>query len=224
MQFILTTGWEDGIASLAERLVHELAAGKRVVWLVCGGSNIPAGVAIMSSISPNLSKGLAVTLTDERYGEVGHKDSNWTQLMNAGFKANQAKLLPVLQPGLSLKQTVARYDQMITTVFGVADCIIAQFGIGEDGHIAGILPGSVAAGEQKAMAVGYKSDPFTRLTISFPAIRQLSAAYAFAFGDTKRQALTTLEQKKLVLTKQPAQILKQLDEAYVYNDQVGRQT
>ena len=224
MQFILTTGWEDGIASLAERLVHELAAGKRVLWLVCGGSNIPASVEVMGSISPELSRGLAVTLTDERYGEVGHQDSNWAQLMQAGFTPNNAIMLPVLQPGLSLDQTVSRYAQMIETGLESADCVIAQIGMGEDGHVAGILPGSAAASEKNALAFGYQGDPFTRLTLTFPALQKINAAYVFAFGDNKKTALKNLAQKKLALAKQPAQVLKQLPEAYVYNDQVGEET
>ena len=35
-------------------------------------------------------------LTDERYGPVGHPDSNWSQLLQKGFDLPQAKLVPVL--------------------------------------------------------------------------------------------------------------------------------
>ncbi len=60
MKYILTAGWDDGVADLTERLVKELAGRKRVLWLVSGGSNIPASVQIMDNISGSLSEHLSV--------------------------------------------------------------------------------------------------------------------------------------------------------------------
>jgi 6-phosphogluconolactonase/glucosamine-6-phosphate isomerase/deaminase len=54
--------------------------------------------------------------------------------------------------------------------------------------------------------------------LTFPALRHITAAYAFAFGNTKQQALSTLKDRSVPPREQPAQILKQLPEAYVYSD------
>ncbi len=221
MKYILTAGWEDGIADLTERLVIELANDKRVLWLTCGGSNIQASVQIMDNISSELSRNLSVMLADERYGRPGHAQSNWTQLMQAGFDAKQATLLPVLQAGLNLAQTSSYYNKLAAKAIGDHEVIIAQLGIGQDGHIAGIKPDSLAANNTEALVVGYQDPPLVRLTLTFAGLRCINAAYAFAFGDAKRKALSLLQSHSLELTKQPAQILKQLPEAYVYNDQVG---
>ncbi len=221
MRFILTTGWEDGIADLNKRIVSQLATGRNVLWLVSGGSNIKASVTIMNNIPAELTKQLSVMLIDERFGEVGHKDSNWAQLLKAGFDAQNAQMLPVLKAGLSLEQTARRYNKLCDWAIADADCIFAQLGIGDDGHIAGILPNSAAATEQVKLAVGYTSDDYDRLTLTFPALKSINAIYAFAFGNTKHQALTTLQSKELDMAVQPAQILKQVAEAYLYNDQTG---
>lgn len=221
MKFILTSGWDDGVADLTGRLVRELADGRRVLWLVSGGSNIPASVRVMTNISGPLSKGLSISLIDERWGEPGHKDSNWQQLLQAGFDGKRASLLPVLRPGSDFKQAVKDYESLLERAFADNDTAVGQLGIGPDGHIAGILPGSKAASEDKAMAVGYDAPPLKRLTMTFPALRRLDAAYAFAFGGPKRQTLESLLSKKLSLDEQPARILDELAEAYVYNDQVG---
>jgi len=221
MQYILTAGWEDGVADLTERLVRELAAGKRVLWLASGGSNIPVSVQIIDNISPELRQNLSVMLADERYGQPGHNESNWEQLMQAGFKAKPATLLPVLQDGLSFEQTIARYNQLAEQAFSDHQVIIAQLGIGGDGHIAGIVPGSQAAAETKALVVGYQNPPLSRLSLTFPALRRVSASYTFAFGNTKHQALNLLRNQSLPLEQQPAQILKELPEAYIYSDQFG---
>lgn len=221
MKYILTAGWDDGVASLTERLVRELADGKRVLWLLSGGSNIPSSVQIMDNISSALSKNLSVSLVDERYGEPGHDESNWAQLMQAGFNSKQATLLPVLQPGISFERTVQNYTKLIEQAFRANDVVIAQLGIGPDGHVAGILPGSPAANEQTALVAGYDAPPLKRLTLTFPALKQINAAYVFAFGKPKQQALLSLRNKSEQLAGQPAQILNELGEAYMYSDQAG---
>jgi len=221
MKYILTAGWEDGVADLTERLVRELAGGRRVLWLVSGGSNVIPSVQIMGNIPANLQANLSVMLIDERYGEPGHEESNWAQLMKAGFEGGEATLLPVLETSLDFDQTIARYNEIAARAFGASEVIIAQLGVGADGHVAGILPDSPAAEETDALAAGYRSDPFARLTLTFTALRRVSAAYVFAFGNTKRQELKKLQTQSIPPSRQPAQVLKQLPEAYFYSDQFG---
>lgn len=221
MRFILSLGWEEGIADLTQRLVRDLSAGRRVLWLVTGGSNLPASVKIMGSVSDELSRHLTVILADERYGAPGHADSNWTQLMDAGFQGKHATLLPVLQAGDSFEQAAEHYNQLVGQALADAEITISQIGIGADGHIAGILPESPAAREASSLVTAYDSPPYRRLTMTFPALQRITADYSFAFGENKRQTLVTLEHKQLDPAVQPAQILKQLPEAYIYNDQIG---
>ena len=221
MRLILTTGWEDGLADLLHRLVKELAAGKQVLWLLSGGSNIQGSVEVMNNISPRLRSKLTVTLGDERYGKVGHINSNFAQLLKAGFKPGRAKLIPVLQEGLSFEATAVRFDQYLCKAFQTADTVIAQLGMGDDGHVSGILPHSPATETLTSLTTAYRAKPFDRMTLTFHGLEQISAAYVFAFGEPKRLALQTLHHRRLPLAEQPVQILKQLREAYVYNDQVG---
>ncbi|HVX24215.1 MAG TPA: 6-phosphogluconolactonase [Candidatus Saccharimonadales bacterium] len=220
MRYIRTSGWEDGIADLTQRLVHELAAEKCVVWLICGGSNIPASVQVMRTIPKRLRDHLIILLIDERYGPVGHPDSNAAQLEQAGFRPTEAHWLPILHPNTSLPVTVKQYEKVVAKTLAQADCIIGQLGIGEDGHLAGIMPDSPAAQETSRLVYGYQATDFERITLTFPALRQIDVAYAFAFGPAKRAALEHLQRRRPA-NKQPSQILKQLPEAYVYNDQIG---
>ncbi|HTB48773.1 MAG TPA: 6-phosphogluconolactonase [Verrucomicrobiae bacterium] len=220
MKYILTAGWDDGVADLTRRLAGELDSGQQVLWLVSGGSNISASVQIMGNVSAQLSQHLSIMLADERYGPVGHTDSNWAQLLQAGFNAKQAKLLPILEADKTFEQTIEHYNELATSAFDAADVVIAQLGIGEDGHIAGILPDSPATQQETALVSGYESSPLKRLTLTFPALRRITAAYAFAFGANKQAALVTLQERTLELSQQPSQILKQLPEAYLYSDQL----
>jgi len=221
MKYVLTAGWEDGIADLTQCLARELSAGKKVMWLLSGGSNIPASVEVMDKISASLSKNLTVSLADERYGEVDYVNSNWNQLITAGFEPKKATLEPVLKANFSFDETLERYKRIITDGRNNNDIVIAQLGIGDDGHIAGILPGSPAATEVTDMVCGYQSQPYLRLTITFPGLREVDTAYAFAFGNTKQATLTNLQTKLLPTIEQPAQILKEIPAAFLYSDQIG---
>lgn len=221
MHFILTSGWEDGIADLTQRLAKELSDGRRVLWLVSGGSNISASVQVAENISEELSQNLTIMLADERYGEVGHTDSNWGQLLKAGFNTGRATTYPVLQAGLSMEATLNRYNKLANQAFAENDIIVAQLGVGNDGHIAGILPNSEAAHEDQQLVAAYESSPYKRLTLTFPALLKITASYTFAFGAPKREALQNLHDGALDLANQPSQILREIPEAYVYNDQLG---
>lgn len=221
MRFILEPNIDKGLEDLSRRLIQELKENKNVLWLVSGGSNIVSAVKVMTAIPEELHMQLTIMLVDERYGDVGHNDSNYQQLLNTGFKVGDAIFLSVLESGLTLDETVARYKSMAGQAFEEADTVIALLGLGADGHIAGILPNSPASYEAEKYVVGYEADPYQRLTLTFPALRRISAAYVYAYGKSKLTALQTLKSEELTLEEQPAQILRQLPEAFIYNDQVA---
>jgi len=209
-----------GATVLTKRLERELSAGKRVLWLLSGGSNIAVEVAVLNLLPVSLQPRLTIMLSDERYGRFGHKDSNMQLLYDAGFDPGSATILPVLTPeNLPLEATAERYEQTVERAFAEADIIIAQLGIGPDGHVAGILPNSPAVAAH-SLVISYRTEQYQRITFTFDALKQC-VVYAFVFGNGKREQLDILRDKDLPLAEQPAQILKQIPESYVYNDQIG---
>ncbi|MGH7237587.1 MAG: 6-phosphogluconolactonase [Candidatus Saccharimonadales bacterium] len=210
-----------GQQALLEALKKALKNNKRVLWLVPGGSNIPVSAAVMKELDAASTEKLAVMLTDERFGPVGHKDSNLRQLFEAGFEAKKATVVPVLHDGLDLEQTVNLYANAAHTAFASATAVIGQFGMGPDGHLAGIKPHSLAANAEGVWVVGYEWEDFTRLTLTGPAFEQVKTAFVLAYGEAKKSALNDLKSKKLTIAEQPAQLLKKLKTVSVYNDQVG---
>ena len=219
LKFCLGTNPSDGGSALSDRLNTELGQGKKVLWLVCGGSSIPLAVQAMKNVPKSRQKQLTIALTDERYGEFDHPDSNWRQLRETGFDAGEATIIPTLAPNLSLADSVQEYEYAIAKAFTSADIVIAQFGIGADGHIAGALPHSPAITDDK-LVVGYEAGQFTRITLTPAALRNIDVAFAFVYGESKRPALENL-QKTLPVADEPAQILKEISESYIYNDQIG---
>jgi 6-phosphogluconolactonase/glucosamine-6-phosphate isomerase/deaminase len=228
MNIVHSTDPSQGIEAMATRISDALNAGRKALWLVCGGSNISVAAKAMERIrvrtKADAISSLTVGLTDERYGAVGHKDSNWQQLVDARINLHKVSLMPVLI-GKSLEATVSEYNaslaMKIKNLHDNGGLVIAMFGIGADGHIAGILPHTEAAEEMDRLATGYKAGPYIRITMTLKAIEHVDTAYAFVFsgGSTTKEAMMQrLVHEDLDLEEQPAQIMKKLAEANLYTD------
>lgn len=205
---------------ISERLIKELRDKKQVLWLLSGGSNIAVEVAALNAVPSELRANLTIMLSDERFGPYGHKDSNMQQLHDAGFEPGSAHVVPVIVPeSLPMEATTSHYADNIRQALAVADVSIVQLGLGTDGHIAGILPHTPAVNATE-LVTSYKTENFDRITLTFSALKQTTATYVFAFGTDKRTQLVWLRDADLPVDEQPAQILKQFAEAYVYNDQI----
>jgi len=217
---------DTGVASraVAKAICDGLFDNKRVLWLVSGGSNIAAEKVTMDMIRAHASArldGLAIMPVDERYGHPGHKDSNIQQLREAGFDARGSTLVDVLMHDLPFEQTVSFYNDIVATALANADVVIGQFGMGADGHIAGIKPGSPATEIDESTVAGYEWDDYTRMTLMPVALRQITMGFLLAYGDDKRKSLLGLRRHTAAFAKLPAVLLHELPEVYVYNDQVG---
>lgn len=207
---------------MAEKIAASLGENLRVLWLICGGSNIPLAAHTMELVRRKVSfeqiERLTVGQTDERYGPVGHQDSNWKQMEDAGFNFDNTTAMPILL-GESLEKTVGDYARRLSNAFQENDIVIAQFGIGADGHVAGMLP-QTGGIDSREMVFGYESSPFVRVTLTPPAFEHIDIAYTFAFGEAKQEAVRNLKEKELSVAEEPCQILKTIPESFFYSDEV----
>lgn len=212
---------KKAISLMTTRLKAELKKQQRVLWVVPGGSNIPVVAKIMKALPDQATTRLAIMLSDERFGPLDHPDSNMKQLYDAGFESKRASVLPVLRPGVAVAETTELYGEAARIAFEAADVIIVQLGMGADGHIAGILPGSIATHPSNEWTVAYETPEFARITLTPFALRHASEAVVATFGDAKRKALQSLRNTSLSLSEQPAQLLKELPKVTIINDQMG---
>lgn len=222
MQFLRE---DQGVAvrAIAARISSELLAGKRVLWLVSGGSNIQLQVEVMQRIRDQAHdrlSGLAVLPMDERYGKPGHDNSNTQALRAAGFDPGEATWVDVLMHDVPFDQTIDFYNEVAATALANATMIIGQFGLGTDGHVAGVLPGSPAAVADETTVTGYEWTDYTRLTLTPAALKQMQIAYLPAYGEGKKKALERLRANTETLSELPAKLLYEIPEVYVYNDQL----
>jgi len=222
MQFLRE---DSGVAmqAIAKRLGGSLKSGKRVLWLTSGGSNVGLQVEIMNQLRadcPDRLEGLAIMPMDERYGEPGHKDSNTEQLRKAGFDPGAATWVDVLLHDVPFDQTISFYNDVAAAALANASVVIGQFGLGSDGHVAGVLPGSPATEVDASTVAGYEWDDYTRMTLTPTALKSITAAYVPAYGVSKKIALQRLQKNTETLAELPAKLLYEIPEVYVYNDQL----
>jgi 6-phosphogluconolactonase/glucosamine-6-phosphate isomerase/deaminase len=220
VQFLKVTS-DQVEARLLETLDSLFKKYNRILWVITGGSNILLVAKIMKQVSDEDSAKLAMILSDERYGPVGHPDSNLQLLYEAGFDPKKATIVPVLRSGLSLSETTKLYGEALQTAFEAADYSLGLFGMGIDGHVAGILPGSTAVTTAKKWSYGYDTDQFVRITMTPFAISHLSEAVLIALGEPKKRPVLESLKKQLSAKVQPAQLLKKVPMCTVMNDQVG---
>jgi 6-phosphogluconolactonase/glucosamine-6-phosphate isomerase/deaminase len=217
MKFIYAGG-PEATTALVKQLRAALEGDHQVLWFFSGGSNIPLAVQAMRQLPEELTQRLTIMPIDERYGSDGHADSNSAQLLAAGFDVKQAQLIPVLN-GSNIEETTKHFESNLAAAFAANDVVIGQLGMGSDGHISGILPHSPAA-SATTLATYYQGHDYLRITTTFSALEHLTVGCLFAFGENKREQLQRLRDENPPLIEQPAQILKALPEAYVYNDQL----
>ena len=201
----------DFIASL----VSDKIKNGKVLLALPGGSSIEVGVKIFEILSTQDLHNLTVMLTDERYGKVGHPDSNFFQLEEKGFNPGNSRTIPVLTGG-DMESETKRFGENLKNELEKADYKIGLFGIGADGHTAGMLPGSGAVTSED-YAIGYNTETFSRITMTAKAIEKLDEAVVYAVGEEKRPVIESLKEN-IDIIKQPAQILKKVPLLTIFTD------
>ena len=166
-----TSKIDDAADFVSSSILKQLRLGKTVLFFVAGGSAIPVAVKISQILrgypDKNLIKNLTVTLTDERYGSVVHPDSNWQQLLDRGFYLPSVKRIPVLTGDDFVTET-EKFNKILREKLMVGEeneYKIGLFGVGIDGHTAGILP-EFPAMNSEDLAFGYITSNFSRITIT----------------------------------------------------------
>ena len=198
---------DEEIAEYVARAINkELRLGKSVLWFVSGGSSIPVEILISQKIKDVGQDKLVITLADERYGGIDHEESNWFKLKTGGFDIKGAKIIPFLCDK-DILNTTSDIIQTLTNELAKADYKIGLFGIGSDGHTAGILPHSESV-KADYLVYSYNAPPFTRITITPKTILYLNEAFIYAMGESKLRVIEKLKLDDLTVEELPAQILK----------------
>lgn len=215
MKYVFAKDTEPVIEYLATLIMSQLKQGKKVLWILSGGSGGKVCAEVSKRLTGDLTN-LTTTLSDERYVPLGDKDENWQQLLDAGFSVPGAVVYRPLQ-GLDRDTTASNLGQWMEQQLHDADYRIGIFGVGTDGHIAGLKPGTSAV-TATGWATGFSGDDFERITMTFDAIKKLDEVILQAMGADKTTIIDQILHSDLPVTTQPAQILKTFDSSTIFTD------
>jgi len=194
----------------------QLTLGKKVLWFICGGSSIDIEVLIANKLKDIPKDRLTITLTDERYGDIDHIDSNLSQLYKKGFHIDGAKIIPFLN-GKDIESTTKDIIKILKKEIDISDYKIGLFGVGVDGHTAGILPYSKALYSNDLISY-YNTPLYKRITITEKVIEKLDEGFVYALGELKIPVIEELKENNISTEVQPSQILKKIPILTIFTD------
>lgn len=198
MQTILVSNIDQGIAE-AKKILYEKVDTKTALFLSGGKSPKPLyqNLAQEKKLHP-----AAVALIDERYGEPLHENSNEKMLQETGllsyFQKEQIPFHPILQRGVSRKDTALQYDKTVRKLLSQIPKSVGIVSIGVDGHTAGIVPNredfrNPLFVSDKGLLVSEFNDPTgpfgERITVTFQGLSMIDWFLLWVFGEEKKEAL-----------------------------------
>jgi 6-phosphogluconolactonase len=169
--------------AIAAQLAAGLAARGRAALVATGGRS-PGPVYDRLKNADLDWPHVAVTLSDERHVDVDSPNANVRQLRERLFvgAAASARYLPLTDYAEPALRALMPFDAVM-------------LGMGEDGHIASLIPGSPVMAEAmdpdgKALVAespaGFGSPPVARITLTLTALLQSRAIFVLMAGEAKR--------------------------------------
>jgi 6-phosphogluconolactonase len=153
------------------------------------------------------AKGISFFFGDERCVSSNHPDSNYGMTMRTLFSHGVPEGCSVFRMEADDHDPEAaalRYDRILDINIDVL-----LLGVGEDGHVASLFPGSPTLLEktQRVVATSGPKPPNDRLTITVPVITQARRIFVLAPGKNKAMVLAKAQQDTDNISVLPARLL-----------------
>ena len=170
-------------AAVVARLTDGLTAHGRASLVATGGRS-PGPVYDRLSITGLDWAHVAVTLSDERQVDAESPNSNARLLRERLFvgPAAAAQFLPLTDYAEPALRKLMPFDAVI-------------LGMGDDGHVASLIPGSPVMAHAAGPALtaespqGFGSPPVPRISLTFAALLQSRAIFLLIAGEAKREVI-----------------------------------
>jgi len=197
--FATSTSLAAAAAAAVQALLTSAIDHRGGASLVATGGRSPAPVYdLLAGARLDWSR-VTVTLSDDRFVPSASPDSNERLVRERLLTgaAGAARFVPLMRDAESPQ---AAADLAEAEVAALAPYDIMLLGMGEDGHVASLIPGSpvMAAGMDLSgsrvllgVPAGVGSPPVARITMTLPALLRARATLILISGDTKREIVET---------------------------------
>ena len=206
--------------------ILEKEQGKDILLLLAGGS----AFSVYDAILPQwLSDHVTIAMTDDRFSR--ELDINNTHILQATDFYNEAINADAYFISTEVWNEEKPEELATRFEYGLRQwrqefpegIVIVVFGMGEDGHTCGMIPGSAELFENTdKWVVGYSTpnnEYNERVTITMPFIRKfVDYGVAYISGENKREAFNKLIAKKGNLSETPARIMLELKNVEIFTD------
>lgn len=222
----------------AGRYINDLLSlyiGKPVLFLIAGGSSLDVLEYILPEFIP---ENLTVTVTDERFTD-DMDQNNFDTLQTTKFYSDISEvesfvINTAVFAGDDIDFHAARFEKNLKEWIEEFPNgkIIALFGIGADGHTAGIIPhvyegdlfdqkfssdALVATVIDKAELGGFPE----RVTTTFSFMKKVHYPIFYIKGNGKKEALIKALDPNTKLSDTPARIMTELRDVFIFTDIEG---
>lgn len=191
---------EHAAAAAAEAIADWLAAGlaenDRASFVATGGST-PGPVYDLLATLPLPWEQISVTLSDERWVPTTSPESNERQLRERLLvgEAASARFVPLWSDAPTAEEVAEAAEEALADLFP-ADVVL--LGMGEDGHIASLFPGSPMLEEGLdplggslviAVPAGDPAPSLERISLTLYALKQAWLILVLIRGEAKRRII-----------------------------------
>lgn len=206
------------VAGIAEAAVAQ--AGRFTVALAGGAT--PRGLYARLAAEPYGARlpwsETEVFWGDERCVPPDHPESNYrmaaeTLLRHLPLRPGRIHRMRGEDPDPA--RAAAEYDALLRETFGVAPGVLPRFdlvllGLGADGHIASLFPGSPALREVARLVVAVSVERLRarRLTLTLPVLNAAAAILFLVSGEDKAEALRAALEAAPGAEPLPAQLVR----------------
>lgn len=189
-QFAVTE-WSVQSAQLIQNSIHVILLERRQCSVMLTGGRSAEQLYTAWAAIPAFQQmtGVQFYFGDERCVPPGHPESNYGMAMQSLFNHGVPAGCSVFRmeaDAPDCNEAAIRYESVLPDKVDVL-----LLGVGEDGHVASLFPGSVALHEvnRRVMHITGPKPPHERLTITPSVITQARSIFVLATGVSKAQIL-----------------------------------
>ncbi len=217
---------KNSAALIASCLSSVLATKDSAILAICGGRSVSGVFTHLLNKNIPWSR-VHFFMADERWVPLDSPDSNyklakdtfWGDMIDSG-KISETNIHPFVI-GADIDGAISDYNDQLNEFGGAFDIVLLS--IGEDGHIASLFPyhDSIRDSVSKGYILVEESPkpPARRISASKYLIKNSKYALLMATGESKRQALTALDDEVYDEVDCPAKIIKSVPCSYLLTDQ-----